>query len=202
MIFENRTWKITTALIALSMPGLAPENLSAETWQSVNDSKINPLKAGSQKATVLVFIASDCPVANRFAPEIQRIINDYKLKGIKFFLVYEDEDLEPQDARSHLRDYLYATQALLDPSHTLAKKVGATVTPQAVVLDPQGAKLYTGRIDNRVVEIGKYRAKPTKLDLRDSLAAILQGKPVPVAQTTAIGCFIPGQSNQDSPSNH
>jgi hypothetical protein len=50
--------------------------------------------------------------------------------------------------------------------------------------------LYRGRIDDRYVEFGKDRPQPTVRDLERSLEAVLGGKPVPVAKTRAIGCFI------------
>jgi hypothetical protein len=45
-------------------------------------------------------------------------------------------------------------------------------------------------VDNRVADFGKQRPTPTVLDLRDSLDAILAGKPVPHRSTKSVGCAI------------
>ena len=50
--------------------------------------------------------------------------------------------------------------------------------------------LYRGRIDDRYIEFGKDRPQPTVRDLERSLEAILAGKPVPVAETRAVGCIL------------
>jgi hypothetical protein len=50
--------------------------------------------------------------------------------------------------------------------------------------------LYRGRIDDRYITFGKDRPQPTVRDLERSLDALIAGKPVPVAQTQAIGCII------------
>jgi len=47
-----------------------------------------------------------------------------------------------------------------------------------------------GRIDNRLEDLGKQRVQVTEFNLRDTLEAILAGKPVPRARTRALGCAI------------
>jgi hypothetical protein len=80
---------------------------------------------------------------------------------------------------------------LLDPAHRLVKLAGATMTPQAVVVDAAGQALYRGRINDLYAALGKRRARPTSHDLRDALDAIAAGKAVHNAETKVIGCYIP-----------
>jgi len=143
-----------------------------------------------KKAVVLLFIASDCPISNSYAPEIQRICAYYTPRNVAFTLVYSDPDLSLANAKKHARDYGYTSPVLLDPTHRLARKAGATVTPEAAVFAPSGKLLYRGRIDNLYVGYGQRRYTVTRHDLRDALDAVLRGKPVPTPITPAIGCFI------------
>jgi hypothetical protein len=87
--------------------------------------------------------------------------------------------------------YSYAgiADAVRDPKLALVKFAGATVTPEAVVV-VAGKVVYRGRIDDRYVDLGRERPAPTRRDLFDALTAILDGKPVPLAKTQAVGCFI------------
>ena len=77
-----------------------------------------------------------------------------------------------------------------DRDHTLVKMAGATITPEAVVLDARQRVVYRGRIDDRFVELGRERPAATRRDLRNALTAALAGKPVSPAKTQAVGCFI------------
>jgi hypothetical protein len=143
------------------------------------------------KANVLVFVASDCPVSNGYAPEIQRICTDAAPKGARCTLVYEDVSIEPAAVRAHRADYHYRDiSAVIDGDRTIAKRAGATVTPQAVVVTVAGTIAYRGRIDNQYAALGKPRRVVTSHDLRDAIDAVLAGKAVSHAETEALGCFI------------
>jgi hypothetical protein len=104
--------------------------------------------------------------------------------------VQGDATVPDADVRRHVKDYAYTFPYLFDPHESLAAYTGATSTPEAAVLSPDGQLLYLGRIDNRLEDFGKQRVQVTEFDLRDTLEAILDGKPVPHARTRALGCAI------------
>jgi hypothetical protein len=159
---------------------------------------VQPLRDAGQKAIVLFFIMHECPVANGYAPEINRIISEYAARGVQGFVVYVESDVSPEKTRRHARDYGYKSGSLLDPTHLLVKASGASISPEAVIIGPTGDVLYRGRIDDRVADFGKRRVEPTRRDLRLSLDAILAGKPVPARLTRAVGCYIPEDSSSES----
>jgi hypothetical protein len=147
-----------------------------------------PAKPPTPSATVLFFITSDCPIANSFAPEIRRIVAEYQPRGVEFERVYTDLTLTAEAVRRHTAEYGYSSGARLDAGHALSRKHGVTVTPEAVVLGADGARIYRGRIDDRYLAPGQYRLQPTTRELRDAIEAVLAGRPVPVAETKAAGC--------------
>ena len=156
------------------------------------DGKLHaPLTDSTHKASVLIFITTDCPIANSYAPEIQRLTAEYEPDGIKIYLVHADPDITADKAKQHAQEYRHTNTVLLDQDQALARTTGATVTPEAAVLSPGGFTLYRGRIDDSFATYGRRREVVTKTELRDALDAILQGRPVPVARTEAIGCHIP-----------
>jgi len=142
------------------------------------------------RAVVLFFVTTDCPLSNGYSPEMNRIEQAYASRGVVFYAVQGDTTIPDEEVRKHAREYGYRFPALLDPQQVLAHHTGATVTPEAVVLSPEGAVLYLGRIDNRVEDFGKVRIAATEFDLRDALDAILAGRPVPHPRTRALGCAI------------
>jgi hypothetical protein len=152
---------------------------------SESEDDLNPVIAA-----VLIFVSAECPVSNRYAPEIQRLYKEFSPKGIRFTLVYPNPSDDAGVIAKHLSDYGLPTSVERDPNHLLVKKAQATVTPEAVVLDNTDRIIYKGRIDDRFVELGRERPAATRHDLRNALDALLAGKPVSPAQTQAVGCFI------------
>ena len=147
--------------------------------------------APAGKANVLLFVQTDCPISNSYAPEIQRICKAYESKGVSCSLAYEDVRVDGAAVRKHLKDFSYSgLPAAIDDSRALADRARATITPAAVVVDARGAVRYRGRIDNFYASLGKPRQIVTEHDLTDALDAILAGKPVPKPETEALGCFI------------
>ena len=140
-----------------------------------------------QLTTVLVFTTTDCPIANRYAPEIQRLAKQYGT--VRFVMVYPVANDTPELIDAHRTKFAYTIDFIRDDKHELVKKTGVTVTPEVAVMK-DGRMLYRGRIDDRYIEFGKDRPQPTVRDLERSLEAILAGKPVPVAETRAVGCIL------------
>jgi thiol-disulfide isomerase/thioredoxin len=163
--------------------------------RDINGASVKPFATGTQ-ASVAFFVATDCPVSNAYAPEIQRVCREYSGRGIGCSLIYEDVDTHGgtslrQQVRRHVDEYKYAgIPAAIDGDRAAAAVGKATITPTAVVVDRGGAIRYRGRIDNLYAALGKTRQQVTSHDLRDALDAVLAGRPVPHPETESIGCFI------------
>lgn len=152
-----------------------------------------PLMARGMKPSVLFFITHDCPVSNKIAPEIRRIIEGYCAKA-QFTLVYADPEMTAAEVTAHQKDYNYTKlNTIHDRQHKLVQATGATITPEVVVTKSNGHIVYCGRINNFYEDFGKPRKVITQHDLRDALDALLAGKPVPKPRGKCIGCFIPKQ---------
>ena len=156
-------------------------NLKGETYS---------IELASAKATVILFVATDCPVANRYAPEIERITKEYKPKGVQVFRIYLDQVEDADEVLSHSKEFSLTSTPLLDSEQKLVRRLKALVTPEAFLLLPTGEVAYRGRIDDVNIEHGKVRENYRR-DLRIALDEVLSGKPVSVPETAAIGCLIP-----------
>lgn len=152
---------------------------------------VDPFAApAATKATVLLFISTDCPISNRYAPDIRRLYDEYVKDGVAFRLIYPNPADSVDDIRDHLKSFAFPGTALRDLHHDAVKRAGATITPEAAVYDGSGRLAYRGRIDDRYSAIGIERATPTRHDLRDAIAATIAGKPVTTRFTQAVGCYI------------
>ena len=152
-------------------------------WQS------NLLSPHGEKSLVLLFIRSDCPVSNRYAPDLQRAYERYSTKGVDFRLIYPESGLSTPAMEEHRKEYGYSIPAVLDADHHYVKWAGARMTPEVAVF-VRGKLIYRGRIDDRYVAIGKERPVPLHHDLEEVLTAVVAGKPLSFRETAAVGCVI------------
>jgi hypothetical protein len=57
---------------------------SAQPWGTdLNGHPVGSLAPAGARAVVLVFAASDCPISNRYIPEIERLDRQYSPAGIR-----------------------------------------------------------------------------------------------------------------------
>jgi hypothetical protein len=152
------------------------------------------LVAAPQRGAVAhleLFITSDCPIANYYAPTIQQLCRDGGRKGLSCTLVYEDLEFDDGRLRAHLSEYGYRDiAATIDRDRSIARRAGATITPQAVLWDSQGKVRYRGRIDNRYESLGKPRRVITDRTLENAVHAVLAGRAVASPEAPALGCHI------------
>jgi len=142
------------------------------------------------KAALVFFITDDCPISNRYAREIHRICEAYASLA-KCTLAYIDGDLTPAKVEKHMSEFGHSGYpAVIDGKQVLVKAVGATVTPEAAVILPDGKIAYRGRIDNMWATWGQSRREATEFDLRVALDQVIAGKAVANPRTKAVGCYI------------
>lgn len=182
-------WVLTIAVFAL---------LSRAAMAKGGGATVDEAQAFADRdVTVLVFLYTDCPIANKMAPELGRLHETYGKKGVAFYRIYADASLSDADIAQHGKEYKLSFPSVQDADLELVKLTGAQVTPEAVVYDRSGTRRYRGRINNRYEDLGRYRQEPTEHDLRDALDALLAGKEVVRPETKAVGCYLPTVKHDD-----
>lgn len=156
----------------------------------LNGTTVHPLRDPATRFVLFLFTRKDCPISNRYAPEVKRLIERFEPLGVEFVLVYPDASQTDTSIREHLASFEYSCRQLRDPRHELVRLAGATVTPEAALFHRDGSLLYLGRIDDRFTDFGKARLSADSRDLENALVAVTTNKRVPVARTPAVGCFI------------
>ena len=142
-----------------------------------------------EKAVVLLFIRSDCPISNRYAPAIEQLYAKYSSAGVDFRLIYSEAGLTAAAMEHHREEYGYKIPGEIDAGHRYVKRAGVRATPEAAVF-VGGQLVYRGRIDDRFVDFGKIRSEAAHHDLEEVLAGIVAGKIPRYRETQAIGCAI------------
>lgn len=146
--------------------------------------------ASPGRIRVLVFVRTDCPITNRYAPELKRIAEEFARAPVDFWLIYPDSTETERAIEHHIAEYHFPGTPLRDPQHVLVKRALATVAPEAAVFDAAGKLRYHGRIDDRWVDIGKARPAAHTHDLENAITALVAGNPVSQPETRAIGCSL------------
>jgi len=153
--------------------------------------ELKPLNVEKMKAHVLLFITTDCPIANGYVPEINALAKHFADAPVRFFAIQVDPELTRAEARKHAKEFGITVPVLLDSKHELVCATGVTHTPEVAVLLADGTIAYRGRIDDRYPSLGKKRPVAGKTELRDAISAIVAGEKVQVPRTEAVGCSIP-----------
>lgn len=150
---------------------------------------VDPVQSAGGKVTVLVFVRTDCPISNRYAPTINRLSVKYDDKA-SFWLVYPARNESPEMIRKHKQGFFYKLPAARDLQHALVKQSHAAITPEAAVFDVNHRLIYHGRIDDWYEDFGRARRAPTTHELDDAIQAALSGKALASEAVPAVGCYI------------
>lgn len=154
----------------------------------------DPFVTAEADAMVFVFLAEECPIANRYAPRISRYAEKYGPDGVLFWSVYADKELSVERILKHREDYSLRMPALRDVGKWLVAKTGVQVTPEVAVYHRNASGLYDlvylGQIDDQYQAFGKWRREPNQKHLEVVLDALVEGETPAFRKTQAIGCYI------------
>jgi thiol-disulfide isomerase/thioredoxin len=175
------------SLCALATPPVATSRQALAT--GLDGKPVDPFRVARGKVVVLIFVRTDCPISNRYAPAIQKL-SAKEAGSAEFFLVYPSKKETAYMIRKHERDFGYTLAALRDPEHVLVKQSQAQITPEAVVFDAHRQLVYHGRIDNLYEDFSHVRKSATTHELADAIEAAIAGKTLSANATPAVGCYI------------
>ena len=150
------------------------------------DGKEHSLASLKGKAgTVIIFIATKCPISNAYNERMQKLAEDYRAKGFNVVGINANSTEPAAEVKSHAAEKGLSFAILKDPNNKIADRLGAQATPEAYLLDASGKLVYHGRIDN-----ARYGYLITNSELQDAIEATLAGRAVEKTEVKAFGCSI------------
>jgi peroxiredoxin len=185
---EHKTLEIGAAAPAFSLPGVDGKTYTLDSF-----------KAG--KILVIVFTADHCPTAQAYEDRIIKLYNEYHSKGVEFVLIspnnpnavcleeigYSDLGDSFEEMKIRASDKKFPMPYLYDgDKQETAIAYGPTTTPHVFIFDSKRMLRYCGRVDE--MESPYLEAK--QHDAKNAIAALLDGKAVPVEKTKTFGCSI------------
>jgi peroxiredoxin/mono/diheme cytochrome c family protein len=146
-------------------------------------------KFKDKQAFVVVFIGTECPLANLYVPTLVNLHKEYAPKGVQFLAI----NANPQDrfvsVSAHAQERNVPFPVLKDFDQHVADAFGAVRTPEAFLLDAKHVIRYHGRIDDQY-GVGYQREKPRTRDLQSAIDELLAGKPITTPTTEIPGCVV------------
>lgn len=138
-----------------------------------------------KKATVVMFISTECPVSNDYNERIIALYNDYKDQNVQFIGINSNRNESVEEIAEHNKTNKFSFVVLKDLGNKIADKFGARRTPEVYLLDEKRILRYRGAIDNS-------HKNPETHYLRATLDLVIAGKEIPEdhKKTKAFGCTI------------
>jgi peroxiredoxin len=187
---------VMTAVVGLAAPAAgkvaAPAPGAVVPDFSLNDVHRRPRALADykdKKAVVVVFVGTECPLANLYIPSLTELHKAYAGKGVQFLLINANSQDSFLEVGAHALERDVRFPVLKDFDQQAADSFGASRTPETFLLDAERVIRYHGRIDDQY-GIGFRREQPTRRDLKEAIDELLAGKPVSTAETETSGCVI------------
>lgn len=142
-------------------------------------------------ALLIVFTCNHCPYAQAVQGRLIQLHREFAPRGLATVLINSnDAAAYPEDSfaqmQTRARELHYPFPYLYDETQAVARAYQAACTPDPFLFDAERRLVYRGRIDDN----WKEPENVTRQDLRQAIAALLSGQPLPQEQFASMGCNI------------
>jgi peroxiredoxin len=172
--------------LGTALPGFALPDLDGRT--------VTPRDFEDAPGLLVAFLSHHCPYVTHIRREFAKFAVEYRQKGLGIVGICSNDagafaEDGPQGMREEAASAGYTFPYLFDETQDVAKAFRAACTPDLFLFDRGRVLVYRGQFDD-----SRPRMQPpipvTGKDLRAAADAVLDGRPVPVAQKSSIGCNI------------
>lgn len=172
-------------------PGEVAKDFSLE---NIDGNKVSLASLTDVKGCILVFTCNHCPFSKMYEGRIVQLDSMYKSKGYPVIAInpndtaqYPDDGMEAMKVRAAEKGFTFPY--LRDETQEIALAYGAEKTPHVYVLQKITGTFmvkYVGAIDNNPKDANAV----TDTYVQRAVNELLEGKPVSLTSTKAIGCGI------------
>jgi len=159
--------------------------------KNVDGKEVSIADVAGKNGTLVIFSCNHCPFVKAWETRVAEIGNGALKEGIGVIQINSnDPTVQPPDGYDEMqkraKDRGFRFPYVVDANSDVARAFGATRTPECFLFDKDGKLVYWGAIDDN----HKDAKSVDKHYLQDAINAMLAGKPIPVAETKAVGCTI------------
>lgn len=177
-------------VLILFLAGCASKPKVEEIILTDSESTETHIDPSANTLSVIYFLSPECPLCINYTLAMRNLELDFASDSIAFYGIYSKEWFTPAEVDSFALKYDLGFKMLFDEGNQLAHALNATVTPEVVVLNRDGDKIYSGKIDNWVNDLGKKKLEVSEHYLENALIAWRNGEPIEPKRTEPKGCLI------------
>ncbi|MDR7520392.1 MAG: thioredoxin family protein [Armatimonadota bacterium] len=173
------------------MPLALRERLIPFSLPATDGTVVSTDEYADRPILAVIFWCNHCPYVKAWEDRVIALQREYAGRGVQFLLVnsndpvkYPEDSLEAMQARA--REKAYPFPYLFDESQEIARRFGATRTPEVFLFDRDRILRYHGAPDDNYED----PAAVTAPYLRDAIDALLAGREPAVTATPPRGCTI------------
>ena len=186
------------ALIAFSLGWAARVGEPAPDFAATDtNGKVHKLFEYQGKFVVLEWTNRGCPYTQKHykSGNMQRLQREWTSRGVVWLTVISSAPgkqgyVTASEENAYLKQANAApTAVLLDPAGTLGHLYGAKTTPHIFIINPKGALIYNGAIDDRpTTDLADVNGAKNYLSI--ALEEATSGKPVSNPTSRPYGCSV------------
>lgn len=140
------------------------------------------------QAVCVIFLANQCPTVHLYVDRLRQLQTEFAPQGFTLIGINtNDVSQSVSDDLDGMKQFVAETNLnfpyLRDVTQDVGHSFGATVTPQAFLLNHHGVLCYGGSIDDNPEDASAV----TTAYLKTAIQQVLAGEPVTTAWTPAIG---------------
>ena len=173
----------------LPLARMVGQRLGNFTLKDADGKNVSLYSFRGKLGVVLVFMGTDCPVGNLYAPRLAELNQKYKDKKVVFLGINSNAQETAAQVAAHAKEHGIAFPVLKDEGNVVADMALVERTCEAIVLDGLAVVRYRGAIDDQYA-VGKRKDAPTHNYLTDALDAMISGGRVEPKATEVAGCLI------------
>ncbi len=186
------------ALIAFSLGWAARVGEPAPDFTATDtNGKVHKLSEYQGKFVVLEWTNRGCPYTQKHynSGNMQRLQREWTSRGVVWLTVISSAPgkqgyVTASEENAYLKQANGApTAVLLDPAGTLGHLYDAKTTPHIFIINPKGALIYNGAIDDRpTTDVSDVNGAKNYLSI--ALEEATSGKPVSTPTSRPYGCSV------------
>lgn len=143
------------------------------------------------KLSLFVFMSPECPLCENYTKDFTEMRQAYHKDSLNIYGVFSGEKLYTEKQILKFKSkYKLDMDFVLDKDYKIARYFNAEVTPECFLVDTDGTIVYSGKLDNWLGKLGRRRQYVSQYYVKDAIHSVLNGEPVKIKHTEAIGCLL------------
>ena len=170
------------------------------TLKNIDGQMVSLSDFENAKGLVVLFTCNTCPYAKAYESRVADLDGKYASKGFPVVAVNPNDPSEqPGDSMDEMivraAERGYTFPYLKDDSQEIAKRFGATRTPQVYVLNKESKTKFRVEYVGAIDDSPREPADVEERHVEDAIDALLEGDKPSIKEKRAIGCLIKWSNN-------